>query len=78
VNIALTRFNHHMNIEFMSSTHGTSVSMEELESMALRSMLYALSGSETPDLNSEIKVFDIINLIEDLDHQGKLALAENA
>lgn len=55
----------------MSSAHGTAVSMEELESMALRSMLYAISGSDNPDPQSDIKVFDIVNLIEDLDHQGK-------
>lgn len=70
----LNRFNHYMNMEFMSAPTGGPISMEELESMALRSMLYAITGSESPDPNSDIKVFDIINLIEELDHQGKLSI----
>ncbi len=75
-NINLTRFNHYMNLEFMSAEHGMAISMEELESMTLRAMLYSFAGSENPDPNSEIKVFDIINLIEDLDHQGKKTTRE--
>jgi hypothetical protein len=65
-----------MNLEFMSAEHGMAISMEELESMTLRAMLYSFAGSENPDPNSEIKVFDIINLIEDLDHQGKKTTRE--
>lgn len=73
----LTRFNHYMNFEFMSSPHGTAISMEELESMSLRSLLYALTGDDNPDANADIKVFDVINLIEDLDHQGKMTIKED-
>lgn len=67
----LDRFNHYMNLEFMSAAYGTALSMEELESMSLRAMLYALTGSEEPNPLSKIEVSDIINLIEELDHQGK-------
>jgi len=70
----LSRFNHYMNLEFMSSSYGTAVSIEELESMSLRAMLYSIVGSENPDADSEIKVFDIITLIEELDHQGKKSI----
>ena len=74
----LSRFNHYMNLEFMGASHGTAVSMEELESMALRSMLYSILGKEDPDPNSDIKAVDVINLIEDLDSQGKKSISENA
>ena len=70
-NRILQRYNDFYNLEVSGLSHGTPTSMEELQCIALRSMLDALITEHMNQEYNSVEICDVEDLIDGLYQQGK-------
>ena len=69
-NAILNRYNQNFNSEMLCLKG--EITIEEIESLALKSAIYAFSlSSEEPDRFEKINISDLIDLAEELESQGQ-------
>lgn len=73
-NYRLNRFNHFINLENMSKPHGYTITIEELEALAIRASIYAILGEFEPNKDEQINILELVNLAEELEAQGLKSL----
>lgn len=70
-NRILERYNEFYNLEVSGLSHGTPTSIEELQCIALRSMLDALITEHMNQEYNSVEICDVEDLIDGLYQQGK-------
>ena len=73
-NAVLARYNNYYNIECASLSHGTPITPEFQQAMALECMIAALRCENLNREYNEIAISDIEDLIEGLYNQGRESL----